>query len=723
MVAVLRILLPAVLWLGTLASAGPIELFVAPGGNDKWSGLAPARNAAGTDGPLATLERARDLVREARKRGAGPGATVWVRGGTYYLSRTLALTDADSGADGAPAVFRAYRDEKPVLSGGRPVSGFKPYRGQIMQADLSAQGLGGRQIRQLFFQGQRQTLARYPNADPTRPVSGGWAYIDGVVVPVPAPRAEDSKTSLALRAEDARDWTSVEGGEVFIFPRYNFWNFVLPIVSFDRGARTLTLGPGSPWALRPGDRFFVQNLLAELDAPGEWYFDRKSSTLYFWPPGPLESATVTVSSLDAVITMDGARYVQLRGFQIEANDASAIYVKDSSECLIAGNTIRNSGGRATPADYAIAIIGGKHNGVVGNDIFEVGSGGILLRGGEQRSLTPGGHYAENNHIYRTGVFYKQGVGIALDGVGNRASRNLVHDEPRMAIHVSGNDHLVELNRIHDVNLETEDTGAIYVLGRDWLNGRGTVIRNNLVVDSAGFGFYQGRWRTPYLAYGIYLDDNAGSVDVIGNIVQRASWAAVYLHNARDSVVENNLLLDAGFRQIQLWSFGATNPFLADMSQKYREYSALPAWKKYRGFAGVPPENAVQMANNSFTRNVVAYGGAQTAYVLHQGMPFAGTRFGSNVIFDRDGAVRVVEVGTSRPLGWNEWQAKGMDRDSIQADPRITSTVDGVPVLAADSPAFRLGFQPIPVERIGPYSSEDRASWPVVEPPAIREHLN
>ena len=104
----------------------------------------------------------------------------------------------------------------------------------------------------------------------------------------------------------------------------------------------------------------------------------------------------------------------------------------------------------------------------------------------------------------------------------------------MAITIGGNSHLIELNHLHHLNLETEDTGAIYGGGRDWLSPRGTVIRHNLIEDSVGFGFEDGRWRTPHFAFGIYLDDNASGVDVVGNIVARSSWANIYLHNARDN---------------------------------------------------------------------------------------------------------------------------------------------------------------------------------------------
>jgi len=86
-----------------------------------------------------------------------------------------------------------------------------------------------------------------------------------------------------------------------------------------------------------------------------------------------------------------------------------------------------------------------------------------------------------------GEMYKQGVGISLTGVGNKATHNLIHDGPRMGIMFSGNNLLLEYNEIRHVNLETEDTGAVYTGGRDWISSRGSVIRYNYFHDILGYG--------------------------------------------------------------------------------------------------------------------------------------------------------------------------------------------------------------------------------------------
>ena len=94
----------------------PIELYVATDGNDAWSGRLTSPNRAGTDGPFATLSRARDELRGLRRQGPlAAGATVWLRGGAYHLTATLVLNGVDSGTAAGPIVYRAFRHEKPIL--------------------------------------------------------------------------------------------------------------------------------------------------------------------------------------------------------------------------------------------------------------------------------------------------------------------------------------------------------------------------------------------------------------------------------------------------------------------------------------------------------------------------------------------------------------------------------------------------------------------------------
>ena len=167
----------------THAAAEPLSLFVATNGNDAWSGKLSEPNADNTDGPFATLERARDAIRALKQAGGLPegGVQVTVRGGVYSLDAPVELTADDSGAADAPIVYQAAPGEEVRLVGGKVVTGFAPVsdpailerldeaaRGNVVQADLKALGVtdfgspkgGGLE---LFFQDKPMMLSRWPN--------------------------------------------------------------------------------------------------------------------------------------------------------------------------------------------------------------------------------------------------------------------------------------------------------------------------------------------------------------------------------------------------------------------------------------------------------------------------------------------------------------------------------------------------------------------------------
>jgi hypothetical protein len=170
------------------AAADGLVFYVAPGGNDAWSGRRAAPNAARTDGPWATLQRARDGIRQLRQAGPLPagGVVVELAGGVYEMAAPLELDKQDSGTDAAPIVYRAKSKQEVRLVGGRVVTGWKPVtdpavlaklepvaRGKVLQADLRklgvkdlgqmtaghtwAQSVAGLE---LFFQDQPMTLAQ-----------------------------------------------------------------------------------------------------------------------------------------------------------------------------------------------------------------------------------------------------------------------------------------------------------------------------------------------------------------------------------------------------------------------------------------------------------------------------------------------------------------------------------------------------------------------------------
>lgn len=711
--------------------------YVANNGNDNWSGTLAKANYGKTDGPLATLEAARDKIRRLKKNGPLPagGVEVVLREGKYYLSKTFTLNKEDSGTVGAPIIYRAAKGEKVHLIGGRSITRFVPYKGSILKADLAAQGLKNADFRELYFNDKRQHLARWPNYDPINPYTGGWVYVEGKQEPLTygGIMPGESKRTFKYKESDARDWKSPEdGAAVFIFSKYNYWNDIVPIEKLDRQERMITLAKDASYPIKPGNRYFVQNLSEELDTPGEWYLDRKTETLYFWPPSILEKdVDVYAPTLDTIVKIGpDASWITVRGLVIECCSGTAVKVERSSDCVIAGNTIRNTG-----LD-GIRIHDGRHVGAVGNDIYQVGRTGIAVYGGDQKTLTTSEHYADNNYIHHVGRLQKSGMGIFLHGVGHHATHNLIHECPRMAIKVFGNNMVIEYNHIHHTSLETEDNSAIYTFGRDWLRSRGSRIAYNFIHDVVGLGRRDDKWVTPNFASGIYLDDTTVGVDVIGNIVICNSRAPMYLHNARGNHIENNIFAGGPNGQIEYLGWTESQSFWARNTTKYFDaYDSvinIPVWKKILSVDVSPREavlpNGTIMANNVVRRNILLCMEPKSKPYKMKNVSLKHNSWDYNLAYTYDQPV-VVESNLPKnlkdrdaPVGsWPQWwQSLGQDRHSIVADPMFVDPDKNDFRLRTKSPAKKLGFKPIPIEKIGPYKNPSRASWPIVEAEGIRQ---
>ncbi|MGB8466603.1 MAG: right-handed parallel beta-helix repeat-containing protein, partial [Terrimicrobiaceae bacterium] len=453
----------------------------------------------------------------------------------------------DSGTAENPVVWSAFEGEKPRLIGGPRISGWKMWKNNIWMCDLTSQNIT--EISDLYVNGERQVLARYPNLDPSDPVGGGWSYVAGDPVPMYEKRASDSKTSFQTEPGDWRHWARPQEARVFVFPRFNWWNNILNVKDVDPAGRLITTSHEASYALRPGDRYYFEGPIEELDAPREWAYDKGEKRLYFMPDQPLSNADVFVPTTRSVISLrQGVHHVILQNLSIECATGSAVRFEQTAHCRLLDCRIRNIGDYSSTA---VVVQEGADNGISHCEISDVGGSGIALSGGDIKTLTPSSHFVESCDIHNVGVRYKQGVGIALSGVGQRVSRCLLHHMPRFAILFGGNNQTIEYNHIHDVVLETEDAGAVYSGSRDWINARGSVIRYNYIHDIPGFGFDGRKWRSSYKAWGIYLDDNAGGVDVTGNIVAKCGEALLHGHSARDCYIENNIFVNGGKYQ---WEF-------------------------------------------------------------------------------------------------------------------------------------------------------------------------
>lgn len=705
--------------------AAGADFFVATTGDD----ANPGTKAK----PFATLERARTAVHQAKVQNQKSKIEVFVRGGTYELARTFKLTAEDSGMEKAPVVYRAYPQEKVLLIGGKRITGFKPHKGPVLKADVGTQGFTNH-FRQLFLDGKRMQLARYPNYDPLNP-NGGFAYVDGRV-PKDSEKYKDNPDhpprQIRYQAGDARSWAHPELAEVIYFPWHNWLNISVPIASVDQAQRLITLTrdvkthAGYPGGVRPGDRYFVRNLFEELDSPGEWFLDRETRALFFWPPKPLAGLEVYAPTTDNLIEIGAnAAWITIRGFTLECCDGYAVSLRGASNCLVAGNTIRNTAGGRIGGGGGVLVDGGANCGVVGNDIHDVGNIGITLRGGDKNTLAPGGHYADNNYLHHIGVLNAHGHGVQIGGVGLRVSHNLMHDITRSGLFGGGNDCVVEYNHIRHDNLMTEDTAGYYN-GGNWHN-RGQIVRYNYVHDTLGYGRRGGRWVTPLFTWGIYLDDDESGTHIYGNIIARTTLGGVHVHAGRDNLVENNIIIDCANQQFQM---SGHDPKYHDWliqrkKEEFAKFQHNPAYAKYPAVPALDLETAWQMVGNKFVRNIVCYR-SPGAKLYQRG----GDRFDRqnesdyNLVWHYNQTILIGQTGPKdapKEQTWEQWQQRGFDQHSVVADPLFVDAAKDDYRLKQNSPAFKLGFKPIPVEKIGPYQDELRASWPIVEAEGVREH--
>ena len=237
----------------------PRTFYVSPHGDDSWTGHLPEPapgGARGTgSGPFRTIARAQRAIRElkAADRLQGP-VTVYLRGGTYFLSEPLTFTSADSGTAAAPITYAAYPGETPVLSGGVPVTEWERRDGEIWAGKLSlppqSAGIASRGLRTLRVGDQWATLARYPDADPADPLYGGWLFAQWWGEPWER-GAFDVAVGNIHNAGDRLEWdVQVPAeGEYAVWIRYshNMSAFGIPAMD-DR--TTLQVGDGAPVRLK-----------------------------------------------------------------------------------------------------------------------------------------------------------------------------------------------------------------------------------------------------------------------------------------------------------------------------------------------------------------------------------------------------------------------------------------------------------------------------------------
>ena len=358
--------------------------FVSPAGNDQ--------NPGTLEEPFATLQRAQQAAR--RQRGG-----VFLRGGTYYLAEPLVFTAEDSGTKAAPVVFQNYRSEKPVISGGMKLANlaWTPWMNGIFQTQVP----DDLQTEEIFVNGQRQILARYPNFDPHA------QYFDGFAANVISNRS-------------AR-WADPAGGYFHAMHPALWGDFTWRITGKNANGEAQLEGGwqnnrgGGP---NPGIQF-VENIFEELDAPGEWFLNHKTHTLYFYPPAGLDlaGAVIETTRLRNLVEFRGdetnpARFITLKGLAFRQAARTVMDTREplarSDWAIYRGGAVFFNGAEDCALEDAVldqlggnAIFVNNYNRRVtirGCHIDKAGANGICFVGDPKAARSPLFNYYQRNRL-------------------------------------------------------------------------------------------------------------------------------------------------------------------------------------------------------------------------------------------------------------------------------------------------------------------------------------
>jgi len=537
------------------------SIYVSPKGNDS--------NTGTKEKPFATLKKAREEANRIKGKG---GVTIYLREGSYFLSEPLTFTREDSGTEDYPVVFRSYPGEEARIIGGAPVNDFSPLsdqsvlgklpeeaRGKVWVADLKKTGItdygqlanrvdsSNPAAMELIYNGRIMQLSRWPNDT--------WLRVAALVNPAGEYKFRNvpyEKGRFIYSGDRPERWK--EEKEIWLKGYMGvetpFLLKFLRVDSIDSGKKIIYVREDPKQRKKDphyeGNRiaakhpYFAYNLLSEIDMPGEWYLDRETGKLYFYPPGRIESGQVVVTMIDEpLVQFTDASNIAFFGLTVEGGRSHAFQIEGGRNNIIAASVIRNTG------QYAVRIGSGWEHKVVGCNIHDTGQGGITLDGGDRVKLIPARHLLENNHIHRFGSrFSGGGPAVSVNGTGQRIAHNLIHDGPLQMLYFNANDHVIEYNELHDGPHEGREIGAVYIYGADWfLMNRGTVIRNN-------FFHHISSHSSPNLTHGlnaIHIDAVNAGIVLKENIFYR--FPQGISSTQPGNYITNNLFIDGSSNAI------------------------------------------------------------------------------------------------------------------------------------------------------------------------------
>gem|GEM_PF-1370868 len=529
------------------------EYFVSPSGSDSSSGT--------LEQPFKTLEKARDAVRVIAPSMA-KDITIFLRGGTYTLDKTLTFDQRDSGKNGFNIIYKNYQNEKPLISGGRKITGW------VQEGDKWKANIGSIQTnaqpRQLYVNGQRATRARSATT-PALPVqfktATGYTSYDW--------NMQNWRNVQDIELVGNKGWKQYRCGVQSITPEYaqqldeSSGEYVNTLSSLSVAVKQPCWDNAQSHTGETMDEVsWIENAYELLDSPGEWYLNKPTGWIYYKPKAGenMNTADAVVPVVETLIRGSGTlgnklQNIQFRGItfsyagwtrpndnngfaDVQANFhlvgpggifnipstkiAANIDFKNSKSIKFERNVFTHLG--AGGLNFGE---GSQDNIISGNNFYDISGNGIMVgetsnaKTTDQRIITKN-NQVTNNYIHNVAAEFKGGVGIWLGYTQNSlVAHNELHDLPYTAISIGwgwggedptiAKDNKVQNNLIYDHVKYLFDGGGIYSLSAQ----PGNVYSGNVIKDQKNeFG-------------ALYLDNGARYITVYDNVIFNNKRTAIY----------------------------------------------------------------------------------------------------------------------------------------------------------------------------------------------------
>lgn len=680
------------------ASADTVTLHVAPHGNDAWTGR--TGDAQDGDGPVASLTRAQGLVREMRVEGR-TGISVVIQDGVYWLTGPLVFGPEDSGTADDPVKWIAAEGARPMVSGGRELTGWRQTEEGLWELVIPEVRDGQWFFHQLFLGEERLKRCRWP--------SEGYLRSAGPFVPrmqrhAPGWDNPEARIGFSVDPDDIPDSDDLHSAVAFVFHAWTasvHW-----IDTIDAATRALRFTAGSQWPMghwERNQRYYIENIRTALREPGTWYLNRRSGQLLYMPrPGErIEAFRPVAPVLGQIVRVEGvpdsgqpAGHLVFRGLSFRHNrfdlpfnsahdgQAGIFFALPGATRELATMTGAVHTRHAVNVhfeDVEIAQVGTyglwfaegtRDNTLIRSELRDLGAGGVKIgtRSVESGDFPSFGNRVENCFLHDGGHLSKAGVGVWIGHSSyHEIRRNEIMNFDYTGISVgwnwgyrpsSANHNLIEYNRIHHIgNGVLSDMGGIYTLGVS----PGTIVRGNVIHDVHAYSY--GGW-------GLYPDEGSSEILFERNLVYRTKSGGFHQHFGRENKVRHNIFAFAGEGQIR--------------RSREEEHSSF-----------------------TFTRNIVL---TDNGRVLSHAFANGQFDLDYNLYWDSsDQPFRILG------LSFDEWQALGHDTYSMLADPEFRDPENDDFYLPDQSPARALGIEPLQdLSKVGLYGP---AEW-VARPRAV-----